>query len=58
LRSGDVITSLQGRETTDSTELVVAIRSFAPGDTVQLQFERGGRAQTVNLILGGSQDIG
>jgi len=58
LRSGDVITSLQGRETTDSTELVVAIRSFAPGDTVQLEFERGGRTQTVDLILGGSQDIG
>ena len=58
LRSGDVITSLQGRETTDSTELVVAIRSFAPGETVQLTFIRGGQTRTVNLILGASEEIG
>ncbi len=58
LRSGDVITSLQGRDTSDSTELVVAIRSFAPGETVQLTFSRGGQARTVNLVLGASEDIG
>ncbi len=58
LRSGDVITALQGRETTDSTELVVAIRSYAPGDTVRLEFERGGQTRTVDLVLGASEDIG
>lgn len=58
LRSGDIITSLQGRDTSDSTELVVAIRSFAPGETVQLTFIRGGQARTVNLVLGASADIG
>ena len=58
LRTGDVITSLQGRETSDSTELVVAIRSFAPGETVELTFIRGGQTRTVNLILGASEEIG
>ena len=58
LRSGDIITSLQGRETSDSTELVVAIRSFAPGETVQLTFTRGGQTRTVDLVLGASEEIG
>ena len=58
LRSGDIITSLQGRETSDSTELVVAIRSFAPGETVQLTFLRGGQTRTVDLVLGASEEIG
>lgn len=58
LRSGDIITSLQGRETSDSTELVVAIRSYAPGETVQLTFLRGGQTQTVDLVLGASEEIG
>lgn len=58
LRSGDIITSLQGRDTSDSTELVVAIRSFAPGETVQLTFIRGGQTRTVNLVLGASEEIG
>lgn len=58
LRSGDIITSLQGRDTSDSTELVVAIRSFAPGETVQITFLRGGQTRTVNLVLGASEEIG
>lgn len=58
LRTGDVITQLQGRDTTDSTELVVAIRSYAPGESVTLTFERGGQSRTVTLVLGASEDIG
>ncbi len=58
LRSGDVITGLQGRETSDSTELVVAIRSYAPGESVTITFERGGQSRTVTLVLGASEDIG
>ena len=58
LRTGDIITSLQGRDTSDPTELVVAIRSFAPGETVQITFLRGGQTQTVNLVLGASEEIG
>lgn len=58
LRGGDIITALAGRETTDSTELVVAIRDFAPGDTVSITYLRSGESQTVDLVLGGSEDIG
>jgi putative serine protease PepD len=58
LRSGDIITALQGRDTSDSTELVVAIRSFAPGETVQVTFVRGGQTRSVNLVLGASEEIG
>ena len=58
LRGGDIITALAGRETTDSTELVVAIRDFAPGDTVSVTYLRSGESQTVDLVLGGSEDIG
>lgn len=58
LRSGDIITGLQGRDTTDATELVVAIRSFAPGETVQITFTRDGQPRTVNLTLGASEEIG
>ena len=58
LRSGDIITALAGRETSDSTELVVAIRDFAPGDTVGITYLRSGESQTVDLVLGGSEDIG
>jgi putative serine protease PepD len=58
LRPGDIITALQGRDTADSTELVVAIRSFAPGETVQVTFTRGSQSRTVNLVLGASGEIG
>lgn len=58
LQSGDVITAIQGRETTDSTELVVAIRSFAPGESIDVTFVRGGQSRTVNLVLGASSEIG
>jgi putative serine protease PepD len=52
LRVGDVITALKGRVIDDSTELVVAIRSFAPGDVVELEILRGGKRSTIDLTLG------
>lgn len=58
IRVGDVITELNGRQVADSTELVVAIRSYAPGESVEINLERNGQQQTVTLILGSSTDIG
>ena len=52
LRVGDVITSLQERVIDDSTELVVAIRSFAPGDVVELEIVRDGKRSKIDLTLG------
>ena len=36
----------------------MAIRDFAPGDTVSITYLRSGESQTVDLVLGGSEDIG
>ena len=52
LRVGDIITALKGRLIDDSTELVVAIRSFAPGDVVELEILRDGKRSTIDLTLG------
>jgi putative serine protease PepD len=52
LRAGDVITSVDDRAIDDATELVVAVRSYSPGDTIEVGFQREGRSRTVELVLG------
>jgi putative serine protease PepD len=52
LESGDVILRVDDRLIDDATELVVAIRTYAPGDSVTIAFERGGQERTVTLVLG------
>jgi putative serine protease PepD len=52
LREGDIVLVVDGRPIADATELVVAIRSYAPGDTIEIEFERDGRIQTAELVLG------
>ncbi|PWW21542.1 putative serine protease PepD [Geodermatophilus normandii] len=54
LQAGDVVTAVGDRAVTSSTELTAAIRSSAPGDTVQLTVERGGQTTTVEVTLGSS----
>ncbi|GAB3316894.1 hypothetical protein GCM10027451_34190 [Geodermatophilus aquaeductus] len=54
LQAGDVVTAVGDRVVTSSTELTAAIRSSAPGDTVQLTVQRGGRTTTVEVTLGSS----
>jgi putative serine protease PepD len=54
LQAGDVVTAVGDRVVTSSTELTAAIRSSAPGDTVQLTVERGGQTTTVEVTLGSS----
>ena len=58
IKAGDVITALNGRQVADSTELVVSIRSYDPGDTVDVTFTRNGQTRTVSLTLGSSTNIG
>lgn len=53
---GDVITAIDGKVLTDSTELVVAIRDNAPGDTVTLTLLRDGRTQDVPVTLVASKE--
>lgn len=52
LKVGDLIVSLDGRIIDDSTELVVAVRDYAPGDSITIGFERNGRDQEATIVLG------
>lgn len=58
LRVGDVITGFNDRLVADSTELVVAIRSYAPGELIEVTLNRNGQISTVPLTLGSSTTIG
>ena len=49
---GDVITAVGDRPITSSTELTAAVRSEAPGATVELTLRRGGSERTVEVTLG------
>jgi putative serine protease PepD len=50
MQSGDLITKIDGKTVADSTALVVAIRSNAPGDTITLTVVRDGD-QVIQLPL-------
>jgi S1-C subfamily serine protease len=52
LQAGDVITAVGDRVVTTSTELTAAIRSQAPGETVDLTVRRGDRTGTSEVTLG------
>ena len=58
LAGGDVVTAVDGRAVADATELVIAIRSSAPGDTVTLSVESGGRDRDVDVTLGSDTETG
>jgi len=51
LEPGDVIKALDGRRVHDADELIVAIRSKAPGSVVKVTIERDGTERTVDLTL-------
>jgi S1-C subfamily serine protease len=51
IREQDVIISLGGKPVQSSEELAVAIDAHKPGDTVPVEFVRGGRSQTVQVTL-------
>ena len=52
LRVGDVVTAVGDRPVTTSTELTAAVRSQAPGETVDLTVRRGSDTRTVEVTLG------
>lgn len=56
LRDGDIITELNGSLVADATDLIVGIRSLAPGETVTLTVERDGATRTVEVTLGSQQN--
>jgi putative serine protease PepD len=52
LKVGDVVTAVDDRPVTDSTELTAAVRSHSPGDKVTLTIQRGNDTTTVEVTLG------
>lgn len=52
LESGDLVLAINGRAINGSTELVVAIRANAPGETIELRIQKeNGQQRTVNATL-------
>ncbi|MFI8355475.1 S1C family serine protease [Streptomyces cyaneofuscatus] len=52
IRSGDVITEVQGQRVHSGEELIVKIRAHRPGDRLELRLTRGGEERSVTLTLG------
>jgi S1-C subfamily serine protease len=51
IQPGDIITSLNGRETATAEELIAALRSTKPGDRVQLTVLRGANTQQITVTV-------
>ena len=51
LKKGDVVTRIDGKPVSDGIELIVAIRSHQPGETVDLSVNRGGKHEDVKIKL-------
>ncbi|MEU6355332.1 trypsin-like peptidase domain-containing protein [Streptomyces sp. NPDC047072] len=54
IRSGDVITEVDGRRVHSGEELIVKTRAHRPGDRLRLTLERVGKEITLSLTLGSS----
>ncbi|GLW97737.1 trypsin-like peptidase domain-containing protein [Microtetraspora sp. NBRC 16547] len=52
LKPGDVILEVDGQPVDDSRELIVTIRSKAPGDHVKIKFRHGGEEKTATVTVG------
>jgi putative serine protease PepD len=55
LQPGDVIVAIDDKPVNDSSELIVAIRSRSPGDTVTLTVRRDNDEQRIEVTLGSSK---
>jgi putative serine protease PepD len=51
LRPGDVVTAVDGRLVTSSDSLVAMVRSYRPGDEVEVTYERDGEQLTTTVTL-------
>ena len=51
LVAGDILISIDGRETNSVSELREIISQYSPGDTVAISYLRSGRSATTNAVL-------
>jgi putative serine protease PepD len=52
LENGDIVTRIDDRLVTDAETLIAAVRSFRPGDEVELTVVRDGQTITLSVTLG------
>ncbi len=52
IQQGDIITKFDDRSITSASDLMLAVRTKNPGDTVTVEFNRDGKATTVSVTLG------
>jgi putative serine protease PepD len=55
LKVDDIVMTVNGSLIADPTSLIVTVRSFAPGDTVELTVTRDGQTLTVPVTLEASK---
>lgn len=51
LKSGDVITKLDGHVLEDGTDLIALVRKYAPGSTVAVEYRRGTGTRSASVTL-------
>jgi len=51
LEQGDIVTEVNGQRVTDGIALIVAIRTFQPGQTIEFTVRRSGEEQLVEVTL-------
>jgi putative serine protease PepD len=52
LKAGDIVTAVDGKKITGTSDLVAAIAAHAPGDRIGLTVSRGSNTLTLNATLG------
>ena len=52
IAEGDIITKVGDSKVASASDLIIAVRSHNPGDTVSVTFNRSGSEQTVDVVLG------
>ena len=52
LKTGDVITAVDGKDVTGAASLTTQIRAHSSGDDVQITYHRGDASDTVKVTLG------
>lgn len=53
LEPDDIITAVNGEKVSDGLHLIVVIRSYQPGETIEFTLDRGGERETVEITLDG-----
>lgn len=56
LEPGDVITEIDGSTITDAEQLITEIRTYAPGDEIEVTFERDDEETTVEITVAAANE--